>query len=240
MGKRNSRASGSAGRKVFSASSASTARSRPKAGAGAAEHYAFRHAKEQHGGIDLDADPLDTYALSVKKHKRANVSSALTREEEAPGPGGSSGRAKRRADADDDGDASGSDGGAEDGDAVRERLRKLVNSHELLELEGGSDDEELDSDSAFEDDDEGRGWGAAFVQKGKSKKPKAKKVRPTSDLTRDAYRSRPFADESPVLPGRRDGRGRLGSRHRSVRRRLGTCASASLGDGRLRRRRGRL
>lgn len=219
MAKRTSRASGSAGRKVFSASSASS--SRPKASAGAAEHYAFRHAKNQsssHGGsevggvIDLiEADPLDTYALSVKKHKRANVSSALTREEEAPGPGGGGGgrRAKRRADAADDesGRSDDDDDGVEDGEAVRERLRKLVNSHELLELEAGSEDEELDSDSAFEDDDEGRGWAAAFVHKAKGRRgkqpSKGKKVR-----------SPPFAH--PILSasdplGSQRGRFRTGS-----------------------------
>lgn len=180
MGKRNSRATSGTtsssgkgkGKGVFSASSASTSSSRPKANAGAAEHYAFRRSKD-HSGIDVDANPYDAYELATEKkeHRRAGVTTDLSRDEEAPGVGGNS---KRRPHGGEGGDGEDDEEMEEDGDAVRERLKKLVNSHELMTLESGSEDEELDSDSAFEDDDAGRGWGAAFVQKGKKK---TKKVR---------------------------------------------------------------
>ncbi|CED84154.1 Uncharacterized conserved protein [Phaffia rhodozyma] len=166
MGKSRSNQTGNKPRAVFSASSAST--SKPKSGGGgsaaskAEAGYAARQARRN---PHADADPLEVFDYAQMKHKRSNVESDLTLDEAGSGRAQ---RAQRRDEVDED-----DENAEDDEEAMKERIRKFV-SGEGKGVVDDEDDEEIESDDAFEGDAE---FGEAFMKKNVKGKKVLKKTK---------------------------------------------------------------
>lgn len=158
-------------RAVFSSSSTKPARSTSTSTSKKANNVSgFAHRKSLQDP-SLSLDPLDAFDLITQKHKRSDISTELSRDEAGTGKGRGGGK------------RGGEDGEEEEGDdAVRERIRKMIASGDLEGVVEDEDDEEVESDGAWEEmGDEQMGWGGAFMTRtGRKKKGGSKKVSSSS------------------------------------------------------------
>ena len=162
-------------RAVFSSSSTKPARAGASTGsskkANNVSGYEHRQSKKD---PSLSLDPLDAFDLITQKHKRSDIQTDLTRDEAGTGKGRGGGGPKKGGEEDEE----------DDGDAVRERIRQMIASGESMGVVEDEDDEEVDSDGAWEEmGDEQMSWGGAFVERTGRGKKGTKKVSSVHFLT---------------------------------------------------------
>lgn len=171
-------------RAVFSSSSTKPARSTSTSTSKKANNVSgFAH-RQSLKDPSLSLDPLDAFDLITQKHKRSDIKTDLTRDEAGTGKGRGGGGGRKGEDDEEEGE-----------DAVRERIRKMISGEEGGVVED-EDDEEVDSDGAWEEmGDDQMSWGGAFVTRtGRSKKGGKKVSSELPDLLSPARHHPSFPD----------------------------------------------
>ena len=154
-------------RAVFSSSSTKPARSTATSTSKKANNISgFAH-RQSLKDPSLSLDPLDAFDLITQKHKRSDITTELSRDEAGTGKGRGGGGGGKRGGGDDEDEEEGED-------AVRERIRKMISGEGDGVVED-DDDEEVDSDGAWEEMGEDQiGWGGAFMTRTGRKKGSTK------------------------------------------------------------------